>query len=213
MAAEQVHVAEALRDAAIGHDDGDLVQRLGQQRPEIPVVVRAAQPGARVALDGMVEVREAQRIAEEEHRRVVADDVPVALLGVELERDAADVALRIGRAALAGDGREAREHRRLLADLRENLGLGVAGDVVRDREGAVGAPALGVHAPLRDHLAVEMRQLLDQPDILQQRRAAPTGGHDVGVVSDRGAGRVGKLVRVALLARHDQSFVVLILLD
>jgi hypothetical protein len=26
-----------------------------------------------------------------------------------------------------------------------------------------------VHPPLRDHLAVEMRQLLDQPDILQQR--------------------------------------------
>ncbi len=29
----------ALRNAAVAHDDGDLVQRLGQQRPEIPVVV------------------------------------------------------------------------------------------------------------------------------------------------------------------------------
>src|SRR5580704_2655489 len=49
---------------------------LGQQRPEIPVVVGAAQSRARVALDRVVEVGEAQRIAEEEHRRVVADDVP-----------------------------------------------------------------------------------------------------------------------------------------
>jgi hypothetical protein len=30
-----------------------------------------------------------------------------------------------------------------------------------------------VHAPLGDHLAVEMRQFLDQPDILEQRRTAP----------------------------------------
>jgi tetratricopeptide (TPR) repeat protein len=78
VAAEEVHVAEALRDAAVGHDDRHLVQRFGQQGPEIPVVVGAAQPGARVALDRVVEVGEAQRIAEEEHRRVVADDVPVA---------------------------------------------------------------------------------------------------------------------------------------
>ena len=185
VAAEQVHVAEAFRDAAVGHHDGHLVQRLGQQGPEVPVVVGAAQAGARVALDRVIEVGEAQRIAEEEHRRVVADDVPVAFLGVELQRGAADVALRIRRAALAGDGGEAHEHRRLLADGAEDLRPGEAGDVVRHGEGAVGAPAFRVHPPLRDHLAVEMRQLLDQPDILQQRRAARTCGHDVGVVGNR----------------------------
>src|SRR6266404_1426623 len=104
MAAEQVHMAEALRNAAIGHNDRDLVQRLRQQRPEIPVVIRAAQPGAGVALDRMVEVGEPQWIAEEEHRRVVADDVPVTLLGIEPEGGAADVAFRIGGAALTRDG-------------------------------------------------------------------------------------------------------------
>ena len=139
VAAEAVHVAEAARDAAIAHDDRDLVQRLGQQRPEVPVVVGAAHAGARIALDGVVEVGELQRIAEEEHRRVVADDVPVAFFGVELQGEAADVALGVGRAALAGDGREAREHRGLLADLGEDLRLGVAGDVVGDGEGAEGA--------------------------------------------------------------------------
>ena len=65
-------------------------------------------------------------------------------------------------------------------------------DVVRDREGAMCAPALRMHAALGDHLAVEMRQLLDQPDVLQQRRAARAGGHNVGVVSDRCAGGVGE---------------------
>src|SRR3984893_13238038 len=65
------------------HRDGDLVQSLVQQCPEVPIVVRAAQPGARVPLDRMVEVGEAQRVAEEEHRRVVADNVPIAFFGVE----------------------------------------------------------------------------------------------------------------------------------
>jgi len=37
----------------------------------------------------------------------------------------------------------------------KNPGLGVAGDVVGHREGAVGSPAFGVHAPLRDHLPIE----------------------------------------------------------
>jgi hypothetical protein len=59
VAAIAVHVTEALRDAAVGHGDGDLVERVGQQRPEIPVIVRAAQPRARVALDRVVEVGEA----------------------------------------------------------------------------------------------------------------------------------------------------------
>ena len=71
----------------------------------------------------MVEVGKAQRIAKEEHRRVVAHDVPVALLGIKFDREAADVAFGVGRAALAGDSREAREHRRLLADLGEDFAL------------------------------------------------------------------------------------------
>ena len=66
-----------------------------------------------------------QRVAHEEHRRVVADEVPVAFLGVELDGEAADVALGVGRAALAGHRREAHEHFGLLADLREELRLRV----------------------------------------------------------------------------------------
>src|SRR3546814_2750970 len=85
VAAIAVHVPEAARDAAVGHGDGHLVQRLRQQRPEIPVVVGGTQAGAWIALDGMVQVRKAQRITEEEDWRAVADDVPVAFLGVELQ--------------------------------------------------------------------------------------------------------------------------------
>jgi hypothetical protein len=46
-----------------------------------------------------------------------------------------------------------------------------------------------MHPPLGDHLAVEMRHLLHQPDVLQQCRAARAGGHDFGIVGHRRAGR------------------------
>jgi hypothetical protein len=130
----------------------------------------------------MVEVGEPQRIAVEEHRRVVADDIPIAFLSIELQREAPNVALGIGGAAFAGDGRVAGEHRRLRADCRKDFCLGVARNVMRDSKYAVRAGTFRVHAPLRNHLAGEMREFFEQPDILQQRRAARPGGQDVEIV-------------------------------
>jgi len=129
---------------------------------------------------------------KKKHRGVVADDVPVAFLSIELQREAADVAFGVGGAAFAGYRREAGEHRGLLADLGKDLGLGVASDVVRDGEGAVGARALGVHAALRNYFAGEMGQLFDQPDILQQGRTARPGSLDVEIVRDRRARCMGQ---------------------
>ena len=147
------------------------MQCLGKRGPEVPVVLRAAHVGARVALHGMVEIRELERVAQEEDRRVVADHVPVAFLGVELDREAADIALGIGRAAFASHCGEAGEQFGLLADLREDLGLGVFGDVMGDGESAVGARALGMHATLGNYFAVEMGEFLQEPHILQHAPA------------------------------------------
>ena len=69
----------------------------------------------------------------------------------------------------------------------EDLGLGVLGDVVGDGKSAIGAGALGVHAPLGDHLPVKVGEFLQKPDILKQHRAARSGGHGVLVVDDWGA--------------------------
>ncbi len=167
---EAVHVAVSGGQAAVRHEDGDLMQRLGQQRPEVPVVFRAAHVCARIALDRVVEVGELQRITQEEHRRVVAGHVPVAFLGVELDREAADVALGVGRTALTGNGGEARKYLGFLADLREELGAGVLRNVVGDGECAIGAGTLGVHAALGNHFAIEVGELFQKPDVLQQLR-------------------------------------------
>src|SRR6202140_1039572 len=116
---EQMHMPEGLWNSAVGHDDCDLMQCLWKKSPEVPVVLSAPKTGAGVALDSVVQVREAKRIAEEKDRSVVSDDVPISVLGVELESSPADIALRIGCPALAGDGRKAREHRSLLSNLRK----------------------------------------------------------------------------------------------
>jgi hypothetical protein len=49
------------------------------------------------------EVGKLHRVLDEEDRDVVADQVPVALVRVELHREAAHVARGVGRAALAED--------------------------------------------------------------------------------------------------------------
>src|SRR5258708_23288129 len=109
-----MHMPEGLWNAAVGHDDCDLMECLWKKSPEVPVILSAPQTGAGVALDSVVEVREAERIAEEKDWSIVSDDVPISLFSVELQSKPADIALRIGCPAFASDGRKAREHRLLL---------------------------------------------------------------------------------------------------
>jgi hypothetical protein len=99
----------------------------GSEVQKSQLFLAAAQVGARVALDRVVEVGKLQRVAQEEHRRVVADQIPVAFLGVELDGEAADVALGVGRAALAGHRGEAGEQLGLLADLPRRSWPGCSG--------------------------------------------------------------------------------------
>ena len=94
-----VHVAVGFRQAAIGEEDCHLVQALGALRPEVPHRRGVAQIGPRIALLSVDEVREFVGVAHEENRRVVADQVPIALIGIEFERKATHVALGIGRPA------------------------------------------------------------------------------------------------------------------
>src|SRR5260370_20653215 len=151
-----MHMPEGPRNSAVGHDDCDLMQRLWKKGPEVPVVLSAPKTGTGVALDGVVQVREAKRIAEEKDWSIVSDDVPISVLGIELESSPADIALRIGCPAFPGDGRKAREHRRLLPNLRENPSLSVLSDIVSRRESSILPPAFAMHPALRNDLALKV---------------------------------------------------------
>ena len=122
--AEALHHAVAARDRAIRHHPHQHVRRFRHQRDEIPERVvrgrRLRHAVVRLGLHRVDEVRKLHRVLDEEHRDVVADEIPVAFVGVELDREAAHVARGVGRAALARDGREAHEHRRALAGFGED---------------------------------------------------------------------------------------------
>src|SRR5260370_17279462 len=105
------------------HEDRHLVQARRRQRAEIPHRGVGAQVRPGMALLRMDEVREFERVADKEYRRVVADDVPIALFGIETQRKPAPVALGVGGTALAGDAGEAQELLGLLADAGDRLEL------------------------------------------------------------------------------------------
>ena len=97
-----------------------------RQADEIPKSVMRRR-GLRIAairlhFHRMDQIGEFDRVLDEEHRDVVADEVPVAFLGIELHGEAAHVARRVGRTGAAGDGRKAHEDLRLFAGLAEKIG-------------------------------------------------------------------------------------------
>ncbi len=187
--AEALHHAIAPRNRAIGHRPHEHVGRLRHERYEVPEGVvrgrRLRHGEVRLGLGRMDQIRELDRVLNEEDGHVVSDEVPVALLGVELDGEAADVARGVGRPALADDGREAHEDGRSLADLGEGRRLRVLGDVGGALEVAVRGRAARVDDALGDALVVEVHHLLAEDEVLEQRRPAHADLGRALVVRDR----------------------------
>ncbi|MNN54352.1 hypothetical protein D3C81_1691650 [compost metagenome] len=140
----------------------------------------------------MDKVRELERVTDEENRGVVTHDVPVAFLGVKLYRKATRITLGVCRTALATYGRKTQEGFSLLTNRVKQLGLGESSDVLGDCKGAIGSGALGVYTPLRDVLAIEVSELLDQVEIVEQQRAAGASRAGILVVSYGGTAGGGE---------------------
>ena len=191
---EAVHPAQAGRAATVTEEPGELVGQFRRETEEVPDVVRLLNLGPRIRLLGVDEVGELQRVADEEDRGVVADEVVVAVLGVELHRETPWVTGGVGRALRTGDRGEADEDLGLLADLGEEFAWVYSRDVLGHLEGAAGADADRVHHPLRDPLAVEVRELFQQVVVLQQHRPAGARGLRVLVVGYRRTGGGGQTV-------------------
>src|SRR5580704_9554346 len=73
-------------------------------------------------LHGVDQIRELHGILNKEDRNVIADEVPVAFVGIELDREAAHIARGVGRTAFARHGGKAHEYRCALAGLGEQRG-------------------------------------------------------------------------------------------
>ena len=172
---EPLHVPVRAGDGPVGHRPDRVVLRLGVQRDEVPEgVVRRLRLGdlaVGVRLHGVDDVGELDAVLDEEHRDVVADEVEVALLGVELRRrshgcrapcrpsprEPATVEKRTNTGVSTSFSRNAAEVRSEAAAVAD--------------EDAVGSRAAGVHDALGDALVVEVGDLLAQVVVLQQGRA------------------------------------------
>jgi hypothetical protein len=192
----------------------DHVEGLGRERNEIPERVvrtrRLRKATIGLHLHGVHQVGELHGVLDEEHRDVVAHEVPVAFLGVELHGEATHVARRIDRARTASHRRKPREHRRFLAHLGEDACGRVTLQRRREFEVTMRRGAARMDDALGDALVVEVGDLLAEDEVLQQRGAALACTQRVLVIAYRRAlvrrhGRMraaGELVEFVAVAAY-----------
>ena len=193
--AERLHHAVGARDAAVRHVPECVVCRFGVLAHKIPEgVVRALRLrdlAVRVRLGGMDDVGELDGVLDEEHRDVIAHQVPRAFVGVELDGRAAGVAHGIGGAARAQHGGEAPENRGFLA-LGEQACLGDFRGLAVRSEHTVRSGAAGVDDALGDALVVEVGDLLAEVVVLHKQRTARTCAQRVAGLTQASSLRGGK---------------------
>ena len=96
----------------------------------------------------MNHIRELHGILDEKYGNVVANNVPVALLGVELDREATYISNSVGRATTTENCREAEEDWSLARGVGENAcGSNVCGRLEKS-EFAKGTRATGMNNTL-----------------------------------------------------------------
>ncbi len=116
----------------------------------------------------MDEVRELDRILNEEDGNVVADDVPVAALRIQLHGKPADVAREVERALAADDRRETHERRRHLAATLEQVRARDVGKRIVSFEKPVRAEAARVHDAFGYSFVIEMKKLFAKVKVFEQ---------------------------------------------
>ncbi len=184
VAAEAVHLPVAVRRSAIRKENRHLMQRFRRKRPEIPHHCRGLQICFRIALLCVNKIAELQRVADEKYRCVVAGHVPVAFLGVKLQRKAARIAFRVGRTLFPADRREPDEGRGLFPNGVEQLCRRIFRDgLARAHKIPVRAGSLCVDHPFRNTLAVKVRHLFEQKIIFKNDRPARSHGERILVVA------------------------------
>ncbi len=173
MDAEPFHHPIAPRDRAIRHDPHNHVHRLRHQRDKIPkCVVRGRRLGhlvMRFRFDGVNQVGKFHGVLNEKHGHVVAHQIEVSLLGVELYREAARVTHRIRRSSGPDDRGEAHEDRRLSCGILEEFGFRDGSHRLVDLKDPWAADATSMNDSFWNTLMVKVRDLLAQMKILEQR--------------------------------------------
>lgn len=101
-----VHMSVSIGDTAIAHQDHDLMNRLwvlGQVIPKRRRVISVREMSRWIPLLRMDKIRKLGRVAQEENRGIIGNQIPVPLVGSELDGESSRVASAVMRAGLATD--------------------------------------------------------------------------------------------------------------
>src|SRR5205814_7140372 len=174
--AKPFHEAKRPRDRSVGHDPERHVHALRIQRDEIPEIIvrglRLREPAVGLLLGGVDDVGKFDRVLNKENGDVVSDEIPVALLGIELDRKPAHITRQIGRTFTARYGGESHEGRGLFPGPLKQVGACDVSKRFVVLEIAVGAKTPCVNYALGDALVVEMKNLLAKMEVLKGSRPA-----------------------------------------
>ena len=213
-----LHLAVAGWDSPRAKQPGNHVGRFGRQADEVEDALGVLPIRDRIGFERVNEVGELHWVTDEEDLQVVANQIPIAVLGVEFGGEAAGITQRFRAMAPVDDRRKADEDRRALALLLEQFGPGVLGDrLPADRpkrlEVSVRSGPSCMDDPLRDALPVEMGDLFDEVVVLQRGRTPFADRADTLVIHDRMtlAGRQPRLLTFDLV-RFGRSGVAVCLL-
>ena len=134
--------------------------------------------------DGMDQIREFDGVLNKENRDVVANQIPVTFLRIKLHSKAAYIARGIDGTGTAGDGRDARKHRRPRTDFGEYLGGGVVLERGGQFEKTMRTRGTRVNDTLGDAFMIEMGDFFAQDKIFQQGRSARIRAQRILVIGE-----------------------------
>lgn len=109
----------------------------------------------RLALASVDNVGELHGVLDEEDGNVVANDVPVTLLGVKLDSKPSNITDGVSTASASQDSGEAEEDRRLAGGVSQDGSVGEVLKTLKDSELSKGASSTCVNNTLRDTLMVK----------------------------------------------------------
>src|SRR5664279_5733190 len=121
------------------------------------------------------EVREFDRVLNEKDRDIVADQIPVAFLGIELDGKTANVPWSIDRTGSARDSRESCEEFGALTAFGQDLRGRISAKRLCECEIAMHSGPAGMHNALRNPFMIEVVDLFTEDEVFEKCRARSAG--------------------------------------
>jgi hypothetical protein len=111
-------------------------------------------------LETLTEIREFDGILDEKHRDVIANQIPIALVGVELGCEASHIADGVSTAPAALDRREANKGRRGSGSVGQHAGISDIGSALQQLELPKRSSSASMYYPFWNAFMVETVDLL-----------------------------------------------------